>query len=570
MSKEAVGINGAVLGSGEYWNRVSRSTFFGGLMQQTSGTDFWETLRKVGSRANSMVDEIYRDLQAHSKQLPSIDSGRRNQLAKQVQGLYDVCRMAGYSCSHSSECKSMLNLSGFFGNPLRDDRAIQAAIHKIKNSSDFFTSEAIDLVRQAADWSIPFAAGSSEKKRSFLEDLSRGRGRDFMRNVADSLNSSGADTRGTCGYPIGSSDYLDAIERAVFQQDIPAMHSARWGNPNYDGFLKDALDAIAHQLERDLEHSERENNYITDETARNLKTAVSELEHCGVSTGSADRKIEKLAWFVGGDPAKIRQLQSKLNQLGVGEHLTEDGVYGKKTLAAWENFFSRLEHGSVPTLTWINPLQTAKLPLYNGQPSSLAIGNSAAGFNNTIKNLKTGHQYFRFDPPHISPKGVPQNGYFRGIKRPINYNHVNINFGESPTAFQAWLQKQYNHYPLSDGAYDALKDLKATGKKVRIAGKVLLVAGIALDALELETTIDADLKDANRKIGKKTYSTAASIGGSWAGAALGAKFGALAGAATGPAAPVAVPILSLVGGIGGAFGGDALGRYIVDITCTED
>lgn len=47
-------------------------------------------------------------------------------------------------------------------------------------------------------------------------------------------------------------------------------------------------------------------------------------------------------------------------------------------------------------------------------------------------------------------------------------------------------------------------------------------------------------------------------------------FRVFAGAAAGPAAPIAVPVLSLVCGIGGALGGDALGRYIVDITCTED
>lgn len=98
---------------------------------------------------------------------------------------------------------------------------------------------------------------------------------------------------------------------------------------------------------------------------------------------------------------------------------------------------------------------------------------------------------------------------------------------------------------------------------------MLLVAGAALDALELANTMDDDLHDADGKIGKSTYMSAASIGGSWAGGALGAKGGALAGAATGPAAPIAVPVLSLVCGIGGALGGDALGRYIVDITCTE-
>ena len=65
----------------------------------------------------------------------------------------------------------------------------------------------------------------------------------------------------------------------------------------------------------------------------------------------------KLAWFVGGDPAKIRKLQSKLNEMHIGEHLTEDGVYGKKTEQVVEGFFDELFRGSFHTLTWVNPLQ---------------------------------------------------------------------------------------------------------------------------------------------------------------------------------------------------------------------
>ena len=61
---------------------------------------------------------------------------------------------------------------------------------------------------------------------------------------------------------------------------------------------------------------------------------VSELDRCGVSTGALNSKIEKLAWFVGGDPAKIKDLQKALNDLGVGQHLKEDGVYGQKTETA--------------------------------------------------------------------------------------------------------------------------------------------------------------------------------------------------------------------------------------------
>ena len=55
---------------------------------------------------------------------------------------------------------------------------------------------------------------------------------------------------------------------------------------SYDGGIKGSLEDIVRQLQRDLSQNERENNYITDDTARNLHAAVSELEHCGISTGT--------------------------------------------------------------------------------------------------------------------------------------------------------------------------------------------------------------------------------------------------------------------------------------------
>ena len=132
------------------------------------------------------------------------------------------------------------------------------------------------------------------------------------------------------------------------------------------------------------------------------------------------------------------------------------------------------------------------------------------------------------------------------------------------------MKNNYDHYPLSDSAYELLNDLKGTGKAVRISGKVLLVTGIALDTLELGLSIADDLKDEDRKLGKKAATTAFSIGGRWSGAAIGAKAGAVAGGFAGPFAPFAIPVLSLAGGIAGSFGGDALGKWVVDITCIEE
>ncbi|MDD3346682.1 hypothetical protein [Oscillibacter sp.] len=142
MSKEATGENGAILGGSDYWSRVNRSTFFGGVMRRESEANYHETLREVGGRAGDAVEEIYDDLQEHSKQLRSIDSGQRNQLAKQVRGLYDVCRLAGASCGHSGECVALLSLSGLFSNPFGDERAVQNAIRKIKNNAEFLPANA--------------------------------------------------------------------------------------------------------------------------------------------------------------------------------------------------------------------------------------------------------------------------------------------------------------------------------------------------------------------------------------------------------------------------------------------
>ena len=194
-------------------------------------------------------------------------------------------------CSHSSDCIEILNLSSFYlpGSSFRDDRAIQTAIQKIKSGSDFFTSECLDLLQKAVDWNI-----------------SQGKDKEFLRDVLNTYrsNNKSADLRGRCGYSIGSREYLNYAERKVPLQDLPAICS-----DDYDGGIKGSLEDIVRQLQRDLSQNERENNYITDDTARNLHAAVSELEHCGISTGISDSMIERLAWFVGGNAARTRRIE---------------------------------------------------------------------------------------------------------------------------------------------------------------------------------------------------------------------------------------------------------------------
>ena len=64
--------------------------------------------------------------------------------------------------------------------------------------------------------------------------------------------------------------------------------------------FKPNLERIVRDLERDLEQGRRNNDYIRDENADNLRAAIKQLERCGVRCYSLERTVDDLAWFVGG------------------------------------------------------------------------------------------------------------------------------------------------------------------------------------------------------------------------------------------------------------------------------
>lgn len=570
MSKEAVGQNGAVLGSADYWDRLNRSTYIGTVMQRTTETEYFEAIKQIGQRAASAIDSIYSDLQKSKKTIHNLSFSDRNALSRQVQALGDVCSLSATSSSHGTECLFLLHQSDFPSNNFFwfDESAVRSAIDQIKNNPDFFAGECLSMVRKAADWGVESAADNDKRKVKFLEGVSQRKGRDFLRHVLEVYQDE-QDTSvpvGSNGAAVGSGDYLQRIERDVFLTDLSMMYSARFGSPGYTALLKDSLDSIAHTMEQDLLRNERENNYITDETASILKRAGQDLSRCGV-TISIDSTVDKLAWFVGGDPAKIRKLQNKLNEMHISSHLTENGVYGKKTEQAVGEFFDQLFRGSVHTLAWVDPLQSSSTgilsdPLIKNGDTIFALRDYSAR-NMTGK----GTVVFRPDTPHGS----------------FSFTHINTVEGSSikhgqyvpSSELQRTALNSLNHKKIPEGVYRVLKDFDGTAKKIRIGARVLLVIGAALEALELYQTIESDLHDADRKIGKKTYSHVASIVGSWSLSAFLSAKGAAAGAAIGTAIMpgVGTAVGGVVGGmtlgLAGSFGGSALGKWVIDITVTE-
>ena len=148
---------------------------------------------------------------------------------------------------------------------------------------------------------------------------------------------------------VGSPAYFEKLHNAHFSgtlrcsrgDDFARSMESLAGN-RYCHLFKPNLERIVRELEQDLEQGLRDNDYIRDENADHLRTTLKQLERCGVQCYSLERKVNDLAWFVGGDPDKIRRLQSKLNDLGVGQHLKEDGVYGGKTKEAVDDAIEKV------------------------------------------------------------------------------------------------------------------------------------------------------------------------------------------------------------------------------------
>ncbi len=183
-------------------------------------------LQRLGSQANDAIEEVYEDLSELGSKIRYLPSSDRNALAKQVEELYDICRMSGVHARHSSECIHGLNLSIMspWVSAFRDERGIEKAIDIIKQSR-YSGNEAVSLLNEAARWGITSAAERDPKKRAFLEAVSQIQ-EDCMLEFEKTLRDKGF----SVGPPVGSAynllatvevtgDFLDSRRTMVTYED---------------------------------------------------------------------------------------------------------------------------------------------------------------------------------------------------------------------------------------------------------------------------------------------------------------------------------------------------------------
>ena len=246
---------------------------------------------------------------------------------------------------------------------------------------------------------------------------------------------------------IGSDGYMQSKCSPIFKSIL--------SNPlsNISQQIHQGISEVAGQIAADIEMGLSLHHYVRDGFGNDLRGAIIELERCGCGELSLyASKLQSLCWYRDISNGDVLALQKALNKIPGCDTLTEDGVYGEKTSSGWNSLMDILIHGSVPTLGFINPLQS--------NITNITIGATKNGANQGLTNafMMGPRPYIHFDPPHGGGKGI-----FRGTKQSIDYYHINLDSIEGAPGIYQWLSYRYNHYPISEDAYNVLKNLEKNG-----------------------------------------------------------------------------------------------------------
>lgn len=571
MSRELIGDCGYVVGERGYFERINKESGLSDIIHFSPSYQYYDGIRDFCDDISSVISDVYSDTKNNSKVMSFIDERDRQETINIVEGLNEICKMWSRSSSDADRAVSILSLSSSETRLKSGYRIseIEKGVKKVKSGSysGVSGSEKIRLIEKAISSSVIKAADGDSNKLAFLLDVEQGRGDNFLSDVLKKYeyDENPRGYTGRSGKVMCSREYNSNILSEAFGN--ASLGSSSYGySKRYASILEKQLDYIFKEIEDDINKGIRNRDYILDSNGETLNAAIDQLEKIGLSCYGLKSKVGVLMWFVGGNSRDILNLQRNLNKLGFrgeGSSLKEDGVFGQRTSSALEQFLENLTRTSFRSLSWstiwIDPLQT-----------------DLTGIRHDYKITKNGEKYLQLLFEERSKPVMRLDRHPYGKNR--DFPHINVSAFDDFTERQRLNAKKWDHFGISNKAYEALKNFDHSAKVIKVAGKTLLVAGVIADTISLGKAVESDLKDADRKLGKTTGTEIFRIAGSWTGSAIGAKYGSMLGASFGTAALPGIG--TAVGGIaGGLIGATVLGiagsysgelaEHIIDISELE-
>ena len=571
MSTELIGNCGYTVGERGYFERINKAFGLSEVINFSVGYDYYNGIKNFCDKLSSIISEVYSDVRNNAKIMSFLDERDREETINIVEGLNEVCKMWARSCSDADRAKSILSLSASetrLKSGYKKNEIEKTARKVIRGSySGVSSSEKIRLLEKAISSSVIRAANGNAEKLAYLLDIEQGKGDNFLFDVLFKCEYDANPRRytGRNGKEICSRSYNSNILSEAFGNSTISSNSYGYSK-KFSEILGKRFERVCKEMEDDIDKGIRNRDYILDSNGERMKTAIAQIEKVGTSCYGLRGKVDVLMWFVGGNQRDVLQLQRNLNKLGFrgsGSLLKEDGVFGRRTCSALEQFIEYFTRASFKSLTWstiwIDPLQT-----------------DLTGIRQDYKITKNGEKYLQLLFREESKPVLRLDRHPYGKNR--DFPHLNVGTLDSFTKRQIINAGKWDHFGISNKAYDALKSFDQTAKVIKVSGKTLLITGIIADTISLGKAIESDLKDADRKLGKTTSIEIIRIIGSWTGSAIGAKYGAMLGASVGTAALPGLGTAAggiaggLIGatvlGIIGSYSGD-LAEYVIDISELE-
>ncbi len=454
MSKELKGKNGKVVGTMEYFDKLNESCVLGEMIKKYN-FNYYDSIKDISKKSEKMFDEVYSDLSNNEKYLSYIDKSDKRNTNEILEGIADLCKIVGGSISVADKCISLLSKNDKAKSGASDSDLTKSAKFVLSNKY-FNKKDSIRILEDCIKNGVNRATKGNSNKEKFMKEIIKSSRSGYLEDVLIKANylDSGKKITGKCGKVLCSKEYNNHVANAV-TGGVGARGSVKYGKS-----IRNGLRFVATKLNDDLDKGNSDKDYIQDKNAYNLIKFIEDVAKCGENSYNLKEKITKLAWFVGGDPKKILQLQKNLNAMGIKcdtGKLLEDGVYGKETKVAWDNFYNTLTRGATPSLSWVDPLKSDMTGIQVKQMPRR--GQNVPGGEMMIDTLwdyslrsakPTGVPVFRADVPHGPYENMHINTLDKAAIKKGNY---------APTNLQMKVDSFTNHKSIDDKTFNVLKNL---------------------------------------------------------------------------------------------------------------